>query len=140
MKCLIYDSSLRFSRAIYGTLSLIAFLIQSQWLVLATSALMILGIFTISLNIPYQFHNLISKIIFKKDLKKVKKEKQELSFACGMGGFVLFLSFFLLYSGKFINFAWSLVLVMSLLMFLASFAGVCVASLIYASSRKIFKK
>ena len=138
-KCLIYDKSLRFSRVVYGILALIAFLTQSLWLVLTTSLLMIFGAFSIKLNIPYQFHALVLKKLLKNGTKPIRKELEELSFACGMGGIFLLISFLLLYFEIFIGFAWILTLMMSLLMFLASFVGVCVGSLMYVFFKKIFK-
>jgi len=135
-KCNIYDKSLRFSRATYGMLALIAFLIQSPLLVLFTSFIMLFGSFSVKLNIPYNFHALI----FKKKSKVLKKEMGELNFACGMGGSVLLLSFLLFYFEKFVNLGWGLVLIMSLLMFLASFAGVCVGSLVYVGFKKVFRR
>ena len=45
-QCLIYNESLRFSRATYGVMLLIAILIRNQWLVLLAATLIILGVFT----------------------------------------------------------------------------------------------
>ena len=139
-QCLIYDNSLRFSRALYGTLALIAFLIHSQWLVLTAGLLMTFGAFSIKFNIPYQFHALVLKKLLKERVKPIQKEAGELNFACGMGGIFLFISFLLLYFEIFISLAWGLTLMMSLLMFLAGFVGVCVGSLMYAVFKKIFKR
>lgn len=138
-QCLIYDNSLRFSRAIYGILGLTGFLIHNHWLVLIAGLLMVFGVFSVKLNIPYQFHYLVLGRLSKKRLKPIQKESGELNFACGMGGTLFFISFFLLHFEKFIDFAWILVLIMSLLMFLASLAGVCIASIMYAFFKKIFK-
>ena len=71
-QCLIYDSSLKFSRASYGALTLIAFLIHNQWLILAISLLVIFGAFSLKLNIPYQFHALISKKISRKRFEPIQ--------------------------------------------------------------------
>jgi len=139
-QCLIYDNSLKFSRAVYGTLALVAFLIHNHWLVLIVSGLMILGAFSVKLNIPYQFHALVLRKLLKKKAEPIQKESGELSFACGMGGSLLLIGFLLLYFEKFVSFAWSLVLIVALLMFLAGFTGVCVASLMYAVFKKIFKR
>ncbi len=139
-QCLIYDNSLRFSRATYGILILIAFLIHNHWLVLAVSLLMVLGAFSIKFNIPYQFHALVSRKLLKKREEPIQKVSEELSFACGMGGSLLFIGFLFIYFEKFVDFAWILILIMALLMFLASFVGVCVASLTYVFFKKIFKK
>ena len=139
-QCLIYDNSLKFSRAVYGTLALVAFLIHNHWLVLIVSGLMIPGAFSVKLNIPYQFHALVLRKLLKKKAGPIQKESGELSFACGMGGSLLLIGFLLLYFEKFVSFAWSLVLIVALLMFLAGFTGVCVASLMYAVFKKIFKR
>lgn len=137
-QCLIYEKSLRFSRTTYGILSLIAFLIQNRWLVLATSLLMILGAFSVKLNIPYQLHVLILREMLKEKLEPIQKEPGELSFACGMGGGFLLIGF--LFLGKYPDFAWILILTTSLLMFLAGSTGFCMASLIYAFFKEFFKK
>jgi len=139
-QCLIYDNSLKFSRAVYGTLALVAFLIHNHWLVLIVSGLMILGAFSVKLNIPYQFHALVLRKLLKKKAEPIQKVSGELSFAWGMGGSLLLIGFLLLYFEKFVSFAWSLVLIVALLMFLAGFTGVCVASLMYAVFKKIFKR
>ncbi|MFH1423729.1 MAG: DUF4395 family protein [Candidatus Nealsonbacteria bacterium] len=139
-QCQIYDSSLRFSRATYGTLTLIAFLIHSHWLVLAVSLLMILGIFSVKLNIPYQFHALVLRKLLKERLKPIRKESGELNFVSGMTGGLLFLGFLFIYFGKFVDFAWIFILIMVLLIFLACFVGFCVATLMYVFFKKIFKK
>lgn len=130
-QCLIYDKSLRFSRAIYGLLTLLAFFIHSYWLIFAVCVLLVLGAFSIKLNIPYQFHMLV----LRKSLKRqapIQKEVAELNFVSGMTASFLFIAFLLLYFDKLVNLAWVLVLVTSLLIFLACFAGFCVASLTYA--------
>lgn len=139
-QCLIYNNSLRFSRATYGILVLIAFFIQNHWLVLAVSLLMIFGAFSIKLNIPYQLHILVSRKLLRKRAEPIQRESAELSFVCGMGGALLFISFLFLYFEKFVDFAWILVLIMALLMFLACFVGICVASLMYAVFKKTFKR
>ncbi len=139
-QCPIYDNSLRFSRAIYGTLTLIAFLIHNQWLVLATSLLMAFGIFSIKLNIPYQFHALVLRKLLKERSEPIQKESGELNFVAGMTAGLLFVGFLFLYFGKFVDFAWIFILIMALLIFLACFVGFCVATLMYVFFKKIFKK
>ena len=138
-QCLIYDSSLKFSRATYGTLVLIAFLIQNQWLVLAVNLLMILGIFSIKFNIPYQFHALVLRKLLKQRSEPIQKESGELNFVAGMTAALLFIGFLFLYFGKFVDFAWIFILIMALLIFLACFVGFCVATLMYVFFKKIFK-
>ena len=139
-QCLIYDKSLSFSRAIYGILTLIAFIMHNHWLVLATSLLMVLGIFSIKLNIPYQFHALVVRKLLKKRLVSIQKELGELNFIAGMTATLLFIGFLFLYFGKFVDFAWIFILIIALLMFLACFVGFCVAALMYVFFKKIFKK
>lgn len=140
-QCLIYDKSLRFSRAVYGFLTLIAFFIQNQWLILAVCVMLALGAITIKFNIPYQFHVFVlRKLLHKNVPEPILKESAELNFVSGMTGVFLLTGFLLLYYGKFVNFAWALILITSLLIFLACFAGFCVASLTYALYKKIFKK
>jgi len=139
-QCLIYDNSLRFSRATYGILTLIAFLIHNHWLVLATSLLMAFGIFSIKLNIPYQFHALALRKLLKEKSAPIQKESGELNFVSGMTASLLFIGFLFLYFEKFVNFAWIFILIIDLLIFLACFVGFCVATLMYAFFKKIFKR
>lgn len=138
--CLIYDKSLRFSRAIYGILILVAFIMHNHWLVLATSILMTLGIFSIKLNLPYQFHVLIFRKLLKKKPVPIQKELGELNFVAGLTATLLFIGFLLLHFGKFDDFAWIFILIIALLMFLACFVGFCVGALMYVFFKKIFKK
>ena len=139
-QCLIYDKSLRFSRAIYGILTLIAFIIHNHWLVLATSLLLAFGAFSIKFNILYQLHALVLRKLLKRRLEPIQKELGELNFVSGMTAALLFIGFLFLYFGKFVDFAWIFILVMSLLIFLACFVGFCVATLTYVFFKKIFKK
>lgn len=139
-QCSIYNSSLRFSRAVYGIMVLAAFFMHNQWLVLATSILMILGTFSIKLNIPYQFHVLVLKKSFNKESVPVQKELAELNFVAGMTAILLLIGFFLIYSGKFVNFAWIYILIVDFLIFLACFVGFCVATLMYVFFKRIFIK
>ncbi|MBU2635395.1 DUF4395 domain-containing protein [Patescibacteria group bacterium] len=139
-QCLIYDNSLRFSRAVYGILTLTAFLIHNHWLVLATTLLLVFGAFSIKFNIPYQFHILILRKLLKEKLEPIQKESGELNFVSGMTGALLFTGFLFIYFGKFVDFAWIFILIMALLLFLACFIGFCVATLMYVFIKKIFKK
>jgi len=139
-QCLIYNSSLRFSRATYGILALVAFLIQNPWLVLATSILMGFGIISANYNFPYQLHSLFFRKLLKNRLEPIERESGELAFANGMGGSLFFIGFLFLYFGKFTGFAWGLILIDAFLMFLGCFAGVCVASLMYAFFKRTFKR
>lgn len=139
-QCLVYNNSLRFSRATYGVLTLIAFLIHNEWLVLAASILMILGVFSIKLNLPYQFHVLIIKKLLKKKLEPIPKELGELNFVSGTTGALLLVGFLFVYYGKYVNFGWIFILIVTALIFLACFVGFCVATLIYIFFKKILKK
>lgn len=139
-QCLVYDNSLKFSRGIYGILALTAFLIQNYWLILVLSLLMFIGIFSVKLNIAYQFHALILRKLFKNKSQPIQKELGELKFVSVVIGILLLIDFLVLYFGKFVSFAWVLILIISLLYFLACFAGICVASLMYAILKKIFNR
>ncbi|MFA6215771.1 MAG: DUF4395 family protein [Patescibacteria group bacterium] len=138
-QCQIHDDSLKFSRAAYGILVLIAVLIHNQWLVLAASLLMAFGIFSLKLNIPYQFHALVIKKFQKEKLAPIQKESAELNFVSGMTAGLLLVGFLLIYFGKFVDFAWIYILIVDLLIFLACFVGFCVATLMYVFFKKIFK-
>ena len=140
-QCQIYNNnSLNFFRSVCGILALVAFLIQSHWLVLATGLLVSFGVFSMKFNIPYQFHSLVLRKLVKEKLTPIQKESGELKFVYGFTAILFFISFLFLYFGKFVGFAWILVLIVSFLMLLASFANICVASLMYAFFKKIFKK
>lgn len=135
-QCSIYDQSLRFSRATYGVLTLIAFLTHNQWLLLAASLLIILGVFSLKLNIPYQLHVLATK----SSSLPVQKELAELNFVAGVTGVLLLIGFLLIHYEKFVDLAWIYVLIVDLLIFLACFVGFCVATLMYVFFKKVFKK
>lgn len=139
-QCLIYDKSLRFSRAVYGFLTLMSFFIQNQWLILAVCIMLALGAITIKLNLPYQFHVSVLRKLHKNVAEPIQKELAELNFVSGMTGAFLLVGFLLIHYGKFVNLGWALILITSLLIFLACFAGFCVASLTYALYKKVFKK
>ncbi len=140
-QCLIYNnSSLNFFRAVCGFLAFVAFLIQNNWLVLITGLLFFFGSFSMKFNFLYQFHSLFSNKLLKHKLTPIQKDSGELKFVYGFTAFLFFVSFFLLYFGKFVNFAWGLDLLVSFLTLLASFANICLASLIYVPFKKIFTK
>ncbi len=133
-QCSIHNSSLRFSRAIYGLMVLVAFFIHNEWLVLTTAVLMIFGVISIKLNIPYQFHALI---LNRKSIS-IQKELAELNFVAGMTALLLLIGFLLIYLDKFVNFAWIYLLVVDFLIFLACFAGFCIATLMYVFFKRVF--
>ena len=139
-QCLIYNDSLRFSRAVYGTLVLLAFFIQNQWLVLAVSILLGLTIFSMKLNFLYQLHILISEKILKRKVKSIQKDSGEINFVSGITALLLFIGFLLLYLGKSPDLVWIYILIVAFLIFLACFVGFCIATLMYIFFKKIFRK
>ncbi|MBZ1356718.1 MAG: DUF4395 domain-containing protein [Candidatus Nealsonbacteria bacterium] len=139
-QCLIYNSSLRFSRAVAGILTLIAVLIHNHWLVLAASILVGLRIFSVKIDILYQFHALVLKKLLKEKSEPIQKNPEELNFVAGMTAVLLFIGFLFLYFEKFVDFAWIFILIMAFLIFLACFVGFCVATLMYVFFKKIFKR
>ena len=140
-QCLmVYDNSWKFSMTIYGILALLAYLIQNHWLLLAASVLMIFGAISVNYTLPYQFHFRVLRKLLKDTSGPIKKEPGESRFVYGLTGSLLLIGFLLLYFGIFVSFAWILILMMALLMLLAGLAGVCVASLMYAVFKKVFKR
>ena len=140
-QCLIYNNaSLNFFRAVAGFLALLAFLIQNSWLVLITGLLFFLGAFSMKFNFLYQLHNAISSKLLKGEFAPIQKDSGELKFVYGFTAALFLISFSLLYFGKSVNFAWGLNLTVSFLTLLASFANICLASLMYAVFKKIFNK
>lgn len=133
-QCAIYNDSLKFSRAAYGVLLLIAILLHNQELVLLVAILIILGIFSLKLNIPYQLHSLF----LRKKSKPTFKEIGELNFVAAATGLLLFIGFGFLYFQKFVDFVWLYLLVVDLMIFLACFVGFCVATLMYVFFKKFF--
>lgn len=140
-QCSIYDSrSLNFFRAVSGFLALAAFLIQNIWLVLITSLLFLLGMFSMKLNFLYQFYGLFSNKILKQEIAPIEKGPGELKFVYGFTAAMFLISFFLLYFEKYVALAWGLDLVVSFLTLLASFANICLAALMYILFKKIFNR
>jgi len=140
-QCVIYNNSaLNFFRAVCGFLALAAFLIHNIWLVLITGLLFFFGVFSMKFNFLYQFHSLVLNKLLKHKFVPIQKDPGELKFVYGFTATLFFISFLLLYFGKFVDFAWGLDLLVSFLTLLASFANVCLASLMYVLFKKIFKK
>ncbi|MFA6594125.1 MAG: DUF4395 family protein [Candidatus Buchananbacteria bacterium] len=139
-QCQIHDDSLRFSRAVYGILVLIAIIIHSPWLVLAVAILTILGAFSFKLNVFYQLHLLVIKRMLSKQNPPVQKESGELKFVAGMTGALLLIGFLWVNSGRAVDLAWIYILIVDLLIFLACFVGFCVATMMYIVLKKIFNK
>ncbi|MDD4901881.1 MAG: DUF4395 family protein [Patescibacteria group bacterium] len=138
--CSIYDKSLRFSRAVYGGLTVVAFLIHGEWLLLLVCVLMALGTFSLKLNLFYQLHYLVFVKMGKKSSAPIQKESGELSFVSGMTAMLLFIGFLLIHFNIYADFAWIYILVVAFLIFLACFVGLCLATLMYVFFKKIFKK
>jgi hypothetical protein len=139
-QCQIQDDSLKFSRAVYAVLVLVAILVHSYWLVLAVSVMTILGAFSFKLNIFYQIHNSIIRKILGSKTMPVQKESGELSFVSGMTGMLLLVGFLWVYYGQSTDLAWIYLLMVDFLIFLACLVGFCVATLMYVVLKKIFKK
>lgn len=142
-QCSVYDKSLKFSRFIYGLVVLIAFFIDSKWLILVVSILTIIGAFSLDFNIPYQFHTLVEKYFLKKNaVKPVNKDFGEISFVSAATGMLLLFGFLLLHFTKYTTFAWMYILIVAAMIFLACLVGFCVATLMYVlikNSLKIYK-
>jgi len=137
---MLYDDSLRFSRAVYGAFVLIAFLIHSHWLVLAISILMLLGTFSMNLNLPYRFHVVfLKKKSGNKKTALVSKDPGEVNFVSGMTALLLLIGFLFVYFGKYVDWAWIYILIVAMLIFLACFVGFCVATLMYVLFKKLFR-
>jgi len=136
-QCLIvYNNAWKFSMTTYGILALLAYLIQNSWLVLIASILMIFGAISINYNFLYQFYSRV----FGKKSETIEKESGESSFIYGLTASILLIGFLLLYFGKFVSLAWILILILVFLMLLSGLTGVCVASLMYAVFKKVFKR
>lgn len=138
-QCEIHNDSLKFSRAVYGLLVLLAIIIHNEWLVLAVAVLVILGAFSFSLNLFYQVHVLIIKKVMGNKTLPVQKESGELKFVAAMTGILLLVGFYWVYSGVAVDMAWIYILIVDLLIFLACFVGFCVATMMYIVLKKIFK-
>lgn len=140
-QCSIYDNrALNFFRATCGFLALAAFLIQNIWLVLITGLLFLFGVFSMKFNFLYQFHSLVANKMLKQKFVPIQKDPGELRFVYGFTATMFLISFFLLYFGKFVTFAWGLDLLVSFLTLLASFANICLAALMYVLFKKISRR
>lgn len=140
-QCLIYNSrALNFFRATCGFLALLAFLIQNMWLVLITGLLFLFGVFSMKFNFLYQSYDLVSNKLLKQQTSPIEKDPGELRFVYAFTAALFLISFFMLYYGKYTNVAWGLDLLVSFLTLLASFANLCLASLMYILFKKMFNK
>jgi len=138
--CLIYESSFKFCRAVYAVLVLISFILKNEWILLITIILMLLRLFSIKLDIPYQFHALFLRKLLKDESEPIVKEKSELNFVFGMMAILLLIGYLFIHFNKFVSWAWIFVLIIDFLMFLAVFVGFCLATLMYIFLKKIFNK
>jgi len=138
-KCVIHDSSLRFSRAVYGIIALVGFFIYNKWLILAVAIMTLLASFGVKWNIFYQFHAMFIRRFPKEQQKLIEKESAELNFVSGATSFLLFLGFALVLFEQTASFGWIFILITDLLIFLACFVGFCIATLMYVMIKKIFK-
>jgi len=138
-QCLIYDNSLKFSRAIAGILTLIAFFVHNHWLVLIAAILVGLRVFSVKIDILYQLYTFALVKILKNKLEPAKRDLGEINFVSAMMSGLLLIGFLLLHFEKFVDFAWIFILTIALLIFLACFVGFCVATLMYVFFKKIFK-
>lgn len=125
--CSVYDSSMKFSRFTYGVLALTAYFIQSSFLVLVVSLMTIMGAYSLAFNIPYQLH----KPFKKKTIDPIEKDSGELRFGCTATGVMLLIGFALLEFTPYTIAAWTYVLMITAMIFLASLVGFCPATLIY---------
>jgi hypothetical protein len=140
-QCSIYDNrALNFFRATCGFLALAAFLIQNIWLILITGLLFLFGVFSMKFNFLYQFHSLVANKLLKQKFVPIQKDPGELRFVYGFTATLFLISFFLLYFGKFVTFAWGLDLLVSFLTLLASFANICLAALMYVLFKKVSRR
>lgn len=136
--CFAYNSSLKFTRNFFGVAALIAFLLKSQMLVLALGIVMALAAISLKYNLAYQFHFRFLRQLSKQKDEPVAKDSGELSFAWAMGASFLLIPSLLFYLNRWLTVAWALVLVDSMLLLLAGMAGLCVASIMYATFVKMW--
>ncbi len=99
-----------------------------------------LGAIDIKLNVPYNLNLFFTKYVFRKSFVPIKKDSSELNFVSGLTGAFLLIGFLCVYFNKFVAFGWIWLMLMSLLLFLACFAGFCIATLSYAVFIKLIKK
>ncbi len=124
-----YENSLRFCRTFYGVLALVGFLTRNIWVTAGCGLIMIIGVIHPNkTNLLYQFHK---RFLRAKESKPIPRPVGELRFACLLGGIVLVISSLSVWLGFLPEVAWVLVLVLSFLMLLSGFSGLCAATLLY---------
>lgn len=139
-QCSFLNDSSRFPKLVYGSMALIAFLVQSKLLVLVISVLMFLSAFSLSYNIPYLIYVFMEKSLLKKKVAPMQKEPGELRFSYVMAGILIFIGFLLLQFTKYATFAWLYILIVAFMMFLACFVGFCMGVLMYVAFKNFLLK
>jgi len=139
-QCSFLNDSSRFSKLVYGSMALVAFLIHSKWLVLAISVLMCLSAFSLSLNISYRISVFVKKNLLKKKVAPSQKEPGEFRFSYAMASILIFIGFLLLQFTEYATFAWTYILIVSFMLFVACFVGFCMGILIYVAFKKLLLK
>lgn len=139
-QCSFLNDSSRFSKLVYGSMALIAFLIRSKWLVLIISILMCLSAFSLSLNISYRIRIFVEKNLLKKRVVPLRKEPGELRFSYAMASVLILVGFLLLQFTKYTTFAWTYILIVSFMLFIACFVGFCMGVLMYVAFKKFLLK
>lgn len=135
-QCSFLNNSSRFSKLIYGSMVLVAFLIHSKWLILITSILLFLNATPVIFNISCRVHIFVQKNILGEKARPMQEESGEIRFSYAMAGVLLFVGFSLLQFTKYTSFAWIYLLVVAFMLFIACFVGFCMGTLLYV----IFKK
>lgn len=92
------------------------------------------------LNFIYQLHSFFSSKVMNQKSAPIEKDAGEIKFVYSFTGIMFLISFFLIYYGILANVGWGLDLLVSFLTLLASFANLCLASLIYILFKKTFSK
>lgn len=113
---------------------------HNVWLAFITAGLLILAAFSVNLNLFYQIHLRFLRKIFGDKSDLMPKDFGENCFSSSLAALFILVGSILIYSGKFVSLGWYLVLITSLLFFLAGIAGLCVASMAYAVAKKFFAK
>ncbi|MDD3190228.1 MAG: DUF4395 family protein [Candidatus Pacebacteria bacterium] len=138
-QCSFLNDSSRFSKLIYGSVILTAFLVRSKWLVLIVSVLMCLNAFSVGFSIPCRIYSFTEKYLFKRKIGPLQKEPGELRFSYAMASVLIFVGFLLLQFTKYTVFAWMYILIVAFMLFIACFIGFCVATLMYVAFKRFLE-
>ncbi|MCD5396406.1 MAG: DUF4395 family protein [Candidatus Pacebacteria bacterium] len=129
VKCKVYEKQLKWARATSGILLLIAFLLKSYWAIGILGAIFLLAGISPELNLFYR----IFLLMFKREgQEQIEREKNELRLACGLAGIFTLAGFCMLYFNVYPLLGKIFILMVIFLLLLAGFAGICVASILYA--------